>query len=369
MEDETREIKKERRIDKVDIISSLPEPLLQHIMSFLPFKQVVQTSVLSKVWRQAWFSFPILEFDEFMINSSREKKAFPIRPYWEQILQSRHRNMVGVRKMTLKTYSRTGDSELADRCATYAIENNVKELVLQINQISSMWYNLPPIVLRSKSINVLKLAGCKLELPRSDLKLSLRKLCLHNVHVDDDVINNVFLRCGFIEDVEVIKCQGFKRLKLYGLSKLSKITLYNNDDLRHLKIDSLNANSSLCIRSNMPYELDICKRLTSLSLSGTNRIDSISFTEEWLCTNIYRLPLLEKLSISHFSNIERMKISSCRLKSLEISVCIKLVEVRFETPNLSRFSYAGDVIISFSSSAALTLSETHLFFVCFNIDP
>ncbi|KAJ4718676.1 F-box domain containing protein [Melia azedarach] len=352
MEDE------KRRIDRMDRISSLPQPLLQHIMSYLPFKQVVQTSVLSTVWRQAWLTFPVLEFDEF-------RMGVKIRPYWEQILQIRRRNMVGVRKITLKTFSRTGDSEWADRCASYAIENNVQDLALEVNQIQSVWHNqrfqsvrysLPPIVLCSKSIDVLKLGGCKLELPRSDLKLSLRKLCLQNVYADDQVINNVFLGCGLIEDLEVNLCQGFKSLKLLGLAKLRNIRLEDNDELEQLEIDALNANSVLSVSGTTPYILDICKNLTSLYLSNSSFI-----TDEWLCSNISRLPLLEKLFICQCSNVEHMKISSCHLKYLDIYDCRKLVEVAIETPNLSIFRYTGDVI-SFSSGAAMTLSEAHLCF-------
>ncbi|KAJ4718644.1 F-box family protein [Melia azedarach] len=266
MEDE------KRRIDKVDRISSLPESLLQHIMSYLPFKQVVQTSLVSNEWRQAWLTFPVLEFDEFNLpdefNSPRVEKVMQIRPYWKQILQIRHTNMVGVREMTLKTFSRTGDSELADRCVFYAIENNVKELVLQIEQIQfawlnnqTQWYNLPPVVLCSKSIEVLKLEGCKLELPRSDLKLSLRKLYLYNVYADDQVINNVLLGCGLLEELEVAQCQGFKSLKLLGLAKLRDIRLQNRGVLKQLEIDTLNGNSALSICGVMPYKFDVCAAL------------------------------------------------------------------------------------------------------------
>ncbi|KAJ4718754.1 F-box domain containing protein [Melia azedarach] len=363
MEDGNCEIKKKRRrIDKVDRISSLPEPLLQHIMLFLPFQQVAQTSLVSKVWRQAWLTFPVLEFNEFDERNRYQrpyqwvKRISQIRPYWEQIVQIRHRNRVGVRKFKLKT----ADKELADRCASYAIENNVKELQLNIwytDQIDpSEWYNVPPIVLSSKSIDVLTLIHCKLESTRSDLKLSLRKLCLIKVRCDDQVINNIFLRCGLLEYLEVTACHGFKTIKLFGLTKLSKIIIGQNDEVKQLKIDALNANSWLCIRSNMLHELqlDICKNLTSLSLGSSS-----SFTDEWLCSIISRIPLLEKLSICQFYNIECMKISSCRLKDLSITICGNLVEVRLETPNLHIFRYVGDVI-SFSSGSDLTLSETHL---------
>ncbi|RZC52589.1 hypothetical protein C5167_021015 [Papaver somniferum] len=47
-----------------DIISELPEPLIHHILSFLPTQCVVSTSVLSKRWRYIWTSVPVIDLCE-----------------------------------------------------------------------------------------------------------------------------------------------------------------------------------------------------------------------------------------------------------------------------------------------------------------
>lgn len=51
----------------VDLISELPDPLIQQILSFLPTFHVVQMSVLSKHWRRmsSWTCVPVLYFEEF----------------------------------------------------------------------------------------------------------------------------------------------------------------------------------------------------------------------------------------------------------------------------------------------------------------
>lgn len=47
--------------------------LLHHIM-FLPFEEVVQTSVLSKRWKEARDAYPIFEFTDACHNVNRKKK-------------------------------------------------------------------------------------------------------------------------------------------------------------------------------------------------------------------------------------------------------------------------------------------------------
>ncbi|KAJ4807468.1 F-box/FBD/LRR protein [Rhynchospora pubera] len=49
--------------ETVDRISSLPDELLTHILSFVTTKVAVQTSILSKRWRHIWVSVPVLKFE------------------------------------------------------------------------------------------------------------------------------------------------------------------------------------------------------------------------------------------------------------------------------------------------------------------
>jgi hypothetical protein len=44
-----------------DIISTLPDILLHHILSFIPAKEAAATIILSKRWKPLWFSQRILK--------------------------------------------------------------------------------------------------------------------------------------------------------------------------------------------------------------------------------------------------------------------------------------------------------------------
>ncbi|KAK1646626.1 hypothetical protein QYE76_064431 [Lolium multiflorum] len=43
-----------------NLIDALPDEVLQHVLSFLPAAQAVQTSVIARRWRGLWKSMPIL---------------------------------------------------------------------------------------------------------------------------------------------------------------------------------------------------------------------------------------------------------------------------------------------------------------------
>ncbi|CAA7016624.1 unnamed protein product [Microthlaspi erraticum] len=64
----------------VDSISCLPDVILQHILSFVPTKIAITTSLLSKRWRHLWCGAPSLSFDSCscpMINKTLARYTAP----------------------------------------------------------------------------------------------------------------------------------------------------------------------------------------------------------------------------------------------------------------------------------------------------
>ena len=61
---------KKKKIAAVDRISDLPESLLCHILSFLPTKESVATSILSSRWKLHWTLVPKLDLDSEEISAS-----------------------------------------------------------------------------------------------------------------------------------------------------------------------------------------------------------------------------------------------------------------------------------------------------------
>ncbi|KAL0322965.1 UNVERIFIED_CONTAM: FBD-associated F-box protein [Sesamum angustifolium] len=56
-----------------DRISNLPCDIIDNILTYLPLREVVRTSILSREWRYKWVTMPYLVFDEIFQQSLREK--------------------------------------------------------------------------------------------------------------------------------------------------------------------------------------------------------------------------------------------------------------------------------------------------------
>ena len=76
----------------VDHTCKLPEPLLQHIMFFLPVEDAAWTSILSKTWWNACVLIPVFtfDFDECVFNGI-VKDPFPF--YRTKKIQQKERHL------------------------------------------------------------------------------------------------------------------------------------------------------------------------------------------------------------------------------------------------------------------------------------
>ena len=88
-----------------DRISALPGVVLQHILTFLPTKQVVQSTLLSKSLKHVWNTFPILIFDQNYFESnwgcSESKRKCHLCNFVDNTLQSHRRQRVRINNFTL----------------------------------------------------------------------------------------------------------------------------------------------------------------------------------------------------------------------------------------------------------------------------
>ncbi|KAI9072980.1 hypothetical protein K1719_045072 [Acacia pycnantha] len=138
-----------------DTISDLPDPLLLHILSFLPAKEAVATGLLSKRWRPLWFSLPTLEL---------HRQDFQKFTFFYQFVD-KMLNLVdlkAVKKFVFDCeYYKSREHFRPRKISEWinaVIINKVEHLELHLYRKNND-YELPSNIFTAKNIKILKLSG------------------------------------------------------------------------------------------------------------------------------------------------------------------------------------------------------------------
>ena len=193
----------------VDRISNLPDSFLCHILSFLPTKESVATSILSSRWKLLWTLVPNLYFDVDKLTkksiSSSSDQLNQCHFSFGHILSRvwALRNVNSVHKFILK-WSTDCDSIHADSCVRAVIARGVEQLYLDLNPKQP--FEFPRSLYFCKTLVVLNLEGellinppCASSLP--SLK-TLRLICV--TYANDDSLCTLLSGCLVLQNLFVI---------------------------------------------------------------------------------------------------------------------------------------------------------------------
>ncbi|KAL3652535.1 hypothetical protein CASFOL_002216 [Castilleja foliolosa] len=138
-------------MSSIDRISALQDDLLCHILSFLPTKNSVATSVLSTRWRHLWAHVPNVDFDSELYT-----KGGPV-PQFSDII---YRVMLMYKVQNINnfrlSYKDACNEYQLETCIATAILRNVKNLYLDLdNQVK-----LPLRIFTYKTLAELRLHNC-----------------------------------------------------------------------------------------------------------------------------------------------------------------------------------------------------------------
>ncbi|XP_021660954.2 uncharacterized protein LOC110650327 [Hevea brasiliensis] len=230
-------------------------------------------------------------------------------------------------------------------------------------------HTLPQEIFACKSVTVLKLCCCDLRgllyKAKGAIKLpSLHNLSLNQVFVDEFTVKVLLLSCpliarfcfrnckGDFNDLFVAGLENLKILKLImpksGFEELERVTIVApslqsltiSGDAVMIKAHKIGSLQDVRKDKNFKpssQKLDN-KGLSSLTLKGVDMV-----TDELFHNLMSEHPLFETLQLDHCKMLERIKISSHRLKSLTIRDCLYLEHCEIVTPNLLSFEYDGNL--------------------------
>jgi len=180
-----------------DIISCLPSHLIDHILSYLPIREAVRTSVLSSDWRNQWYTLPNLVFDlncvsnieaiedpSIFISKLLRIVDHVLRLHFGPINKFQLFNpgcdLIGVNYVT--------DIDRWILCLT---EKSIKEFVLQIF-VAEKYNKIPQCLFSCQSLRYLKLDCCCIQPPTTFKGFkNLKSLELYQVTMAQDAFENL----------------------------------------------------------------------------------------------------------------------------------------------------------------------------------
>ncbi|KAD3067112.1 hypothetical protein E3N88_34992 [Mikania micrantha] len=236
--------------DMIGSISKLPDCILHHILSFLPTIEVVQTSILSKRWKNLWASVPSLDLDDFIIYAS--EVDFQHSPdsitsflnFEERILRSQDEPKI--EKFILSCHICFNPSRVGSWISN-AVVHNVREVDLCLFSVDPS--TIPPSIYDCKSLVILKIEMLRdIEIPSSIYLPCLKILDLSLVAFpNDESTQNLFSSCPVLEELVLWNCAyGMNNLTISSLS-LKKLTINDQMDYHRMhpngckiKIDAKN---------------------------------------------------------------------------------------------------------------------------------
>ncbi|KAL8549975.1 hypothetical protein ACS0TY_008702 [Phlomoides rotata] len=186
------------KMEERDRLGELPDSLILHILSFLPMRDVVSTTFLSKRWENLWTILPILNFSDIIRDRSHND-------------QHRVRNFVNrallfwkgtkLKKFTIDIEhgfdkSLAGDMDLWLR---FVVENKVEELNLRLpyKGVENLevdnedLYRAPQCLNSCSSLRKLSLFGCNLLVHGSVSWNQLKNLSMEGFCFSEGMINRI----------------------------------------------------------------------------------------------------------------------------------------------------------------------------------
>ncbi|XLR42957.1 hypothetical protein S83_027617 [Arachis hypogaea] len=316
---------------KIDLISNLPNFLLFHILSFLPTRCAMATSVLARRWRHLWKDLLVLDLD----NSEESPYYLPGgRHRFVDFVDSvfAQRTAPHVEKLRLTCEIPMDKRKSSKTWFRTAVGPHLKELYLDLTLHNHQGYGrvkLPEKVLTSTSLESLVLKG-RMYLVIYEGFGWVRLPSVKNLELDLDCVdpNSVICSCRALENLkltlrEAFPTKSWETPELHMPPTLKRLTLIQADETEEF----LNDIEELVINTPLLEYLSITLWARCLEVSIS---DYPNMVEAHLDIDQDK----EQVGwvVELFKALHQTKLLDLKLSTME---CL-LVASRFELPEFSR---------------------------------
>ncbi|TMW88003.1 hypothetical protein EJD97_019137 [Solanum chilense] len=218
-----------------DLLSDLPQSIIESILVKVPLVDAVRTSILSRKWRYKWAAITELVFNDTCLTSGHDKSIISCNLV-NFITRCLFLHDGPIHKFELNTSYSPASPDL-DQWLLFLSRKDIKELIIDIGEDD--WFRAPSCVFFCRKLTHLVLVRCELN-PPPNFKgfLCLKHLSLQQVIIPPHDIEVLISSCPLLESLTLsyfdsleltIRAPNLKYLNLEG--EFKDIRLENTPQL------------------------------------------------------------------------------------------------------------------------------------------
>ncbi|CAJ2662768.1 unnamed protein product [Trifolium pratense] len=293
-------------------VSSLPDSILCHILSFLPTKQAVATTILSKRWKPLCLSVSILDFDFNDISTLSMKTSANLFCLVYSVMLSRHDTLPIQTFRLICCPSRTRYAEDIIELIISAIQRRTQTLELDLKFIR-IHNNFVSNLFICRTLTVLKLKRLTIweDIPQINNNISpLKTLHLEKLYFTTYThLINFLLSFPLLEELETndlhICQQRFvpkEADKIKCLRNLMTAKISDNEPLPLFLLSRVHANLSIKLTRACFVEVPVFYNLTQMEIFSDLKRRSWPNKWMWILEMLQNTPKLQHLIIHEIEN-------------------------------------------------------------------
>ncbi|KAL4586525.1 hypothetical protein LXL04_011161 [Taraxacum kok-saghyz] len=317
----------EAQSQSLDRISALPEDTIEKILSHMPIRDAVRTSILSRKWRHSWTNMPMIVFDDDLVNvlsdSEEEIDKYKFFSLIFHILLL-HKGPISELSICFTDTERMRGiiNEIDPIIHHLSWSKSIKTFVLDVTYFDD-YYKLPRSLFSMQGLEHLSLKDCKIDLPLMFNGFNmLKSLVFNDVDITASTLRRILTSCPLLEkftlirdkQIELTECEF---VELFNCLPSIQVLEISQLDIMHFTVDNIPHKLPVTLPHLRVLVLDVCCFELSSVLCVVNSSSNLEKIKIEICWDNY-----EECPEQTFNKLLDDKDYTClnldHLKELEI---------------------------------------------------